>query len=121
MSELVLVFTHLPDREQVQRAARRMIRSHLAASAQIAPTEKIYYWHGQWREVTKWTLALMTTKTRYPALEAALRALHTQEGEPPPSVFFRLFFLSRNWLGLLFYRSRQFYQSLVFYRLDNYL
>ena len=84
MSELVLVFTHLPDREQVQRAARRMIRSHLAASAQIAPTEKIYYWHGQWREVTKWTLALMTTKTRYPALEAALRALHTEEGEPPP-------------------------------------
>lgn len=84
MSELVLVFTHFPDREQVLHAARKMIRSHLAASTQIAPTEKIYYWHGQWREVTKWTLALMTTKARYPALEAALRALHTDDDEPPP-------------------------------------
>ncbi|MBO7410921.1 MAG: divalent-cation tolerance protein CutA [Ottowia sp.] len=84
MSELVLVATHLPDHEQAQRAARRMIRTHLAASAQIAPTEKIYYWHGQWSEVQKWVLALMTTKARYPALEAALRALHADGGEPPP-------------------------------------
>ena len=84
MSELVLVFTHFADRELALRAARKMIRSHLAASTQLAPTEKIYYWHGQWREVTKWTLALMTTKDRYPALEAALRALHSDEGEPLP-------------------------------------
>ena len=84
MSELVLVFTHFSDREQAQRAARKMIRSHLAASVQMAPMEKIFHWHGQWREETKWTLGLMTTKSRYPALEAALRALHTDEGEPPP-------------------------------------
>ena len=84
MSELVLVFTHFPDREQAKHAARKMIRAHLAASVQLAPLEKIYYWHGEWREETKWTVGLMTTKSRYPALEAALRALHTDEGEPPP-------------------------------------
>ncbi|MBQ9578330.1 MAG: divalent-cation tolerance protein CutA [Ottowia sp.] len=84
MSELVLVITHLSDRELAQRAARRMIRSHLASSAQIAPTEKIYHWHGQWYEVQKWVLMLMSTKVRYRALEAALRALHADEGEPPP-------------------------------------
>lgn len=84
MSELVLVFTHFSDREQAQNAARKMIRSHLVASAQLAPTEKIYHWHGQWREETKWTLGLMTTRGRYPALEAALRALHPNEGAPPP-------------------------------------
>lgn len=84
MSELILVVTHLSDREQAQRAARRMIRTHLASSAQIAPTEKIYHWHGQWYEVQKWVLMLMSTKARYRALEAALRALHADEGEPPP-------------------------------------
>ena len=87
MSELVLVFTHFSDREQAKRAARRMIRSHLAASVQIAPLEKIHYWRGEWREETKWTLGLMTTKSRYRALEAALRALHTDEEEEPPPIY----------------------------------
>ena len=87
MSELVLVFTHFPDRETAQRAARRAMRAHLAASAQIAPTEKIYYRLGEWHEVKKWALALMTTKSRYRALEAALRALHTDDAEMPPPIY----------------------------------
>ena len=87
MSELVLVFTHFPERELAQRAARRAMRAHLAASAQIAPTEKIYYKLGEWHEVQKWTLALMTTQSRYRALEAALRALHPDDAEMPPPIY----------------------------------
>ena len=87
MSELVLVFTHFADRELAQRAARKMIRSHLAASVQIAPLEKIHYWRGEWRQDTKWTLGLMTTKSRYRALEAALRAMHPDEEEEPPPIY----------------------------------
>ena len=82
MSELVLAITHINDQEHARKTARKMVQSHLAASAQIFAIEKIYYRRGQWHEGSTWRLTLVTTRERYPALEAALRARHTADDEP---------------------------------------
>ena len=82
MSELVLAITHIGDKERARKTARRMIQSHLAASVQFFAIEKMFRRRGQWIEEQVWRLTLVTTRERYPALEAALRARHQGEGEP---------------------------------------
>ena len=86
MSELVIVITHIGEREKAKKIGRRMVKAHLAASAQMFASEKIRRVRGQSQESEEWRLTLVTTKERYSALEAAIRSQLAEEDSMPAIV-----------------------------------
>ena len=78
--ETLLVFTHLPDAESARTLARHLVAQRVAACVNIlAPCRSVYRWQGKIEDVEEVPLLIKTTATRYPALEAAIRAGHPYE------------------------------------------
>ncbi|MCX7898287.1 MAG: divalent-cation tolerance protein CutA [Rhodocyclaceae bacterium] len=76
----LLVLTNLPDAESAQRLAKRLIEARLAACINLlAPCASIYRWQGAIEEATEIPLLIKTTRARYAALEAMIRAEHPYE------------------------------------------
>jgi len=80
MTEVLLVLATLPDRASADALAARLIEQHLAACVNIlAPCESVYRWQGAIETASEIPLLIKTTRARYPALEAAVRAMHPYE------------------------------------------
>lgn len=78
--EILLVFTNLPDRERAEQLAASLIDGGLAACVNIlAPCRSIYQWQGARQAEDEIPVLIKTTRERYPALEAAIRAAHPYE------------------------------------------
>lgn len=73
---LLAVYTTLATRDDAQRIAAAMVERRLAACAQIEAIDSVYRWQGALQREPEFRLMLKTTEARYPALEAALLALH---------------------------------------------
>ena len=80
MSGILIVHTTCPDAASAARIAAHLIESRLAACVQQSGSvTSVYRWQGALESATEVALAIKTTRERYPALEAAIRALHPYE------------------------------------------
>ncbi|MDR3087478.1 MAG: divalent-cation tolerance protein CutA [Azoarcus sp.] len=76
----LLVFTTLPDEADARALAARLVEAQLAACVNIlAPCVSVYRWQGAVESAAETPMLIKTTRARYPALEAALRAAHPYE------------------------------------------
>lgn len=80
MPPILLVFTNAPDAATADALARHLLDQGLAACVNIlSPCRSLYRWQGQVEEATEVPLLIKTCADRYPALEAAVHALHPYE------------------------------------------
>jgi periplasmic divalent cation tolerance protein len=80
MSDELIVFVTVPSRDDGERIAEAVVGEHLAACVNIiGPIRSIYRWQGEIARDDEHLLLIKTTRVRYPALEARVRALHRYE------------------------------------------
>jgi len=73
----LVVLTNLPDRAVAERLAASLVEQRVAACVNIlAPCRSVYRWQGSVQHDEEHPLLIKTTRAAYPALEAAIRALH---------------------------------------------
>lgn len=77
--KFLAVYTTVATREEAQRIARALVERGLAACAQISGIESFYAWKGAVRNEAEFRILFKTTEAQYPAVEAALRELHSYE------------------------------------------
>jgi periplasmic divalent cation tolerance protein len=78
--ETLLVLTNLPDRASAERLADRLLEGREAACINIlAPCRSVYRWKGAIQHDEEHPMLIKTTRDRYAALEAAIRAGHPYE------------------------------------------
>jgi periplasmic divalent cation tolerance protein len=74
---VIAVLTNLPDSESAFNLARELVRLRLAACANVlAPVTSFYRWEGAEEQAVEHPVLIKSTETRYPELEAAIRARH---------------------------------------------
>jgi periplasmic divalent cation tolerance protein len=79
MSALVVI-TSLPDRAAAEKLADALIAQRVAACVNIlAPCRSVYRWKDAVQHDEEHPVLIKTTRERYAALEAAIRALHPYE------------------------------------------
>lgn len=77
MNDVLLLMTNLPDEASAGVLAAHLVEHRLAACVnQLAPCRSIYRWQGQVEQAHEVPLLIKTTRERYAAVEAAVRALH---------------------------------------------
>lgn len=80
MSDTLLVLTNAPDSATAEGIARHLVAERLAACVNIlAPCRSVYRWQGAVEDAEEIPLLIKTSAARYPALEAAIQALHPYE------------------------------------------
>jgi periplasmic divalent cation tolerance protein len=80
MAEVLLVITTVPDQAGADMLAARLVEERLAACVNIlAPCRSVYRWQGEVETASEIPLLIKTTRACYPALEAAVKALHPYE------------------------------------------
>lgn len=78
--DTLLCFSNCPDPATAERIADALVGERLAACVNIVPgLRSIYRWQGEVRHDAETLLLIKTTRTRYPALQARLLALHPYE------------------------------------------
>ena len=78
--ETLLVITNLPNRDSASKLAHALIEKRLAACINIlSPCRSVYRWQGKIEDAEEFPLLIKTTRDRYAALEAAIRAGHPYE------------------------------------------
>ena len=78
--EVLVVMTNAPDRPTAEAIARAAVEAKLAACANVmSPCTSIYRWQGAVETAQEVPLYLKTTRSRYPELEALVRARHPYE------------------------------------------
>jgi periplasmic divalent cation tolerance protein len=76
----LLVLTTLPDASIAESIAAKLISDKLAACVSIgAPMRSLYHWQGKTETAAEIPMTIKTSGDAYPALEAAIRALHPYE------------------------------------------
>jgi periplasmic divalent cation tolerance protein len=77
---LLLILCTTPDRGTAVRLAGMLVEQELAACVNLsAPITSIYRWQGKTEQSDEILLFIKTTKDRYQACEAAIRAEHPYE------------------------------------------
>jgi len=72
-----LVISNLPDRASAEKLAHALVDKRLAACVNIlSPCRSVYRWEGKIEDAEEFPMLIKTTRERYPALEAAIRAGH---------------------------------------------
>ena len=76
----LLVFTNLPDRASAEKLAAALVEQRLAACVNVlAACRSVYRWQGAVQQEVEHPVLIKTTRERYAALEAAIRAAHPYE------------------------------------------
>jgi periplasmic divalent cation tolerance protein len=79
-NEILLVLTNVPTREAADQLADALVTQQVAACVNIlAPCRSVYRWKDEVRHDEEHPLLIKTTRERYAALEAAIRAGHPYE------------------------------------------
>ena len=77
---MLLVLTSLPDLASAEKLAAALIELRLAACVNVlAPCRSVYRWQGAVQKEEERPVLIKTTRERYAALEAAIRAAHPYE------------------------------------------
>lgn len=80
MPEAILVLTTCASLLEGEMIARQLLAQKLVACASLGSHIHSYYvWKGQEQDATEYSLQLKTLRDRYPAVEAAIRKLHSYE------------------------------------------
>jgi len=80
MTEVLVVLVTVPSREDGERIAEALVGDALAACVNLlGPIRSIYRWQGEVCRDDEHLLVIKTTRPRWAALEARVRALHTYE------------------------------------------
>jgi periplasmic divalent cation tolerance protein len=78
--DVLLVLTNLPDRASAERLADQIVAQNVAACVNIlAPCRSVYRWKGEVQHDEEHPMLIKTTRDRYAALEAAIKADHPYE------------------------------------------
>lgn len=78
--EVLLVLTNMPDRPSAERLAQSLVQARLAACVNIlSPCRSVYRWKGKVDNAEEHPMLIKTTRERYAALEACIRAGHPYE------------------------------------------
>lgn len=78
--DVLVVLTNLPDRASAEGLACALIEARLAACVNVlAPVRSVYRWQDKLETTEETPLLIKTTRARYGALEAAIRAQHPYE------------------------------------------
>ncbi|MBV8190561.1 MAG: divalent-cation tolerance protein CutA [Alphaproteobacteria bacterium] len=75
----IAVVTTLGSRAEAETLARTLVERRLAACAQISEITSLYRWKGAVQQEPELRLLLKTTDALYPAVEQAIRELHSYE------------------------------------------
>jgi periplasmic divalent cation tolerance protein len=74
------VLTTTDSKEHAETLAAAAVDNRLGACAQIVgPITSVFRWQGEVRTETEWQVVIKTRSDRYPALERALREVHTYD------------------------------------------
>jgi periplasmic divalent cation tolerance protein len=80
MEEVWLVVCNAPDAAAARTIAALIVETGAAACVNImAPCESVYRWQGLVERAVEVPILIKTTRGKYPALEAMIRANHTHE------------------------------------------
>lgn len=80
MSDHLQVLTTAGSEEEAGRIAAALVDERLAACVQVlGPISSRYRWQGEIEQEQEWQCLAKTTAARYPALEAAIRRLHSYD------------------------------------------
>jgi periplasmic divalent cation tolerance protein len=80
MSEALIVFVTVAARADGERIAEALVGEQLAACVNVVgPVRSIYRWQGEICRDDEHLLVIKTTRARYAALEARVKALHSYE------------------------------------------
>jgi periplasmic divalent cation tolerance protein len=78
MAEVLQVTTTTPTRAEADALAQALVEGRHAACVQVVgPITSRYRWEGAVEVAEEWLCLAKTTGDRYPALEAAIRDLHS--------------------------------------------
>lgn len=76
----ILVINNCPDTATADKIARELVERRLAACVNIMPAcRSLYQWQGAVESAEEIPLLIKTTAALYPALQAAIQALHPYE------------------------------------------
>lgn len=82
--DILAVFTTVSTADQAEALARATVERRLAACVQVEAIHSTYHWQGKVASASEMRLMLKTSRSLYPALEAALRELHPYD---VPAIF----------------------------------
>lgn len=75
----IAVVTTFKELAEARTAARVLVERGLVASSHISEIESFFIWQGTLREEKEFKLVCETRGERYPAIEFAIRELHSYE------------------------------------------
>jgi periplasmic divalent cation tolerance protein len=79
-TDMLMVFTNLPDRASAAQLARTLVEKRLAACVNVlGEIASVYRWKGEIVSETEVTVLIKTRSAVYAALEARIKALHPYE------------------------------------------
>ncbi|MDR1311231.1 MAG: divalent-cation tolerance protein CutA [Burkholderiaceae bacterium] len=77
MTDVLLVYSTVPDEETAQRIARQLVEQRLAACVSCLPqVHSVYHWQGKVEEARETVLMIKTTRSRFQPMADRLRLLH---------------------------------------------
>lgn len=80
MQDFLQVTASIPSQNEAARIATALVEQRLAACVQmLGPVHSTYRWQGAVERAEEWLCVIKTTRASYPAIEAAVRALHSYE------------------------------------------
>lgn len=78
--EVVIVLTTAGSAEEAHRISAALVERRLAACVQVVgPIQSRYRWAGQVETASEWLCLAKTTLDAYPALEAAVKEVHSYD------------------------------------------
>jgi periplasmic divalent cation tolerance protein len=79
-AQILVVLIAVSNQKEAVRIGEGMVNARLAACANIITgVQSIYHWKGKVVKAKEVLLILKTTRPRYPALERAVKTMHTYE------------------------------------------
>jgi periplasmic divalent cation tolerance protein len=89
MTDKLLLLTTVASREEAQTLATALVERRLAACVNIlGPIASVYRWQGKVEHAGEFLLLIKSTAERQPALEEAVRGLHSYQ--VPELIAFRV-------------------------------
>jgi periplasmic divalent cation tolerance protein len=78
MTDCVLILATAGSETEAETIARTLVEERLAACVNIAgPIRSVYRWEGQVADEREWLLIMKTPASRFAAVEARVKALHS--------------------------------------------
>jgi periplasmic divalent cation tolerance protein len=75
----IAVVTTVGSKKEARRMAHALVDARLAPCAQISKIDSVYAWKGRIESGKEYRVLLKTVEAQYPAIERAIRDMHSYE------------------------------------------